>query len=174
MSAWDNLIGRFEKHQDDRTKMDLDRFLSKYLVLFNRSSSDLDQDEAASLLKEYRVEIDPHKPLSIIENLDGVGEENLVLRLPPIETEVPTMNVCYTDSSIIDTLCNKLEQYTANRTTGVGNVIVNIADHVATTAIDKLTEVDEYSEVMDELEVLIDSSDSSESTPVKEGDIEWE
>ena len=172
MSNWDNLVGRFEEHQDHRTKIDLNRFISKYLVLFNHRGATLDAEEAAELLREYRLEIDPHKPVSIIENLDGVGEEKVVLRLPPMETNVPTLNECEADSSIVDALYNKLEQYSKNPIgTGVGNMVSSVAEQLADTAVNKLIENDEYSEVMGEIEKKLD-----ETTPevVDDGDIEWE
>lgn len=175
MDRWDTLTKKFEEYQNDRTKIDLDRFVSKYLILFNRNGTRLSQEEATELLHEYKLEINPYKPVSVIRNLNGVGEEEVVLRLPPIETEVPTLNECEIDNDIIDVVYNKLEQYSRNPilNNGLGDAILVTADKLADKAIENLSKKDEYAEVMDELEQRLSESDDT-STEISKDDIVWE
>ncbi len=173
MDEWNSLLGKFSQHQDNRTKMDLDKFMSKYLILFNKGNSEMDPSESNALLKEYRTEIDPRKPLSIIRNLDGIGDEELVIRLPPMETALPTLNECVVDSSIIDVLYNKMEQHSRDVSNkGVGKVIDATASVIADKSIAVLIKNDQYSEVMDEIagELAI----SKKQLPENVSDVEWD
>lgn len=174
MNKWDRLVEKFDEFQADRNKMDYDHFVSKYLILFNRNGIKMDTEEARDLLKEYRLEIDPCRAVAIVKNLNGVGKEEVVLRLPPIESEVPTLNECKVDDSIIDVMYNKLEQYSKNPhlKNGLNEVVLVTASEIADKAIEKLSEKDEYTEVMDELEEKLDTVDGKESTD-SEGVI-WE
>ncbi len=174
-TCWDDMLEDFGKIEEKRNKLDLDEFSATYAVLFSNDIKEMDQDDAAQLVFEYMLKIDPYREVKIFKHHNNPEVESIeVLTLPAMLNRPATFNETPLGGAGNDIFFNLLNQYTNNEfAQGPHSKIPEIIELLSAASIKDLFEygnAEKYLETLDNLKEMTEDEDGSKEKADNDSD----